>query len=196
MLIGEHILCRRTKFLFDMVLYKMKKTITILFIVSLFGYPQYLFAKDQCHIQETVSLSVFKKNDYKFYNYVCDSDVGQYLKNYIGNQKNRVFIDEYSDLAAKENLQFLAVSVYKPKGKKPPLLITLNSAYYCCTPQIEGRMYQVNLYQITRSSGVNLKKITNIFGENAEGFEGKVEGRVYYNYKTVAEIKKWLDKNY
>ena len=57
-------------------------------------------------------------------------------------------------------------------------------------------MYQVNLYQITRSSGVNLKKITNIFGENAEGFEGKVEGRVYYNYKTVAEIKKWLDKNY
>ena len=61
---------------------------------------------------------------------------------------------------------------------------------------MEGRMYQVNLYQITRSSGVNLKKITNIFGENAEGFEGDVEGRVYYNYKTVAEIKKWLDKNY
>ena len=164
--------------------------------VLLLVFPQYLFAKDQCYIQETVSLSVFKKNDYKFYNYVCESDVGQYLKNYIGNQDNRIFIDEYSDLAAKDNLQLLAVSAYKAKSNKPPLLITLNSAYYCCTPQMEGRMYQVNLYQITKSSGVTLKKITNIFGENAEGFEGKVEGSVYYNYKTVAEIKKWLDENY
>jgi len=165
-------------------------------LISLLACPQYLFAKDQCYIQETVNLSVFKENDYKFYNYVCESDVGQYLKNYIGNQKSRVFIDEYSDLAAKDNHQLLAVSIYKPKSNKPPLLITLNSAYYCCTPQIEGRMYQVNLYQITKSSGVNLKKITNIFADNAEGFEGKVEGSVYYNYKTVAEIKKWLDENY
>ena len=111
-------------------------------LISLLACPQYLFAKDQCHIHETINLSIFKKNDYKFYNYVCESDVGQYLKNYIGNQDNRIFIDEYSDLAAKDNLQLLAVSAYKAKSNKPPLLITLNSAYYCCTPQMEGRMYR------------------------------------------------------
>lgn len=75
-------------------------------------------------------------------------------------------------------------------------MITINSAYYCCTPQIEGKMYQVNLYQISENKILNLKNITNILGNNAEGFEGIAEGKVYYKYKTISEIKKWLDKNY
>ncbi|ENV80741.1 hypothetical protein F942_00563 [Acinetobacter ursingii ANC 3649] len=57
-------------------------------------------------------------------------------------------------------------------------------------------MYQVNLYQISEPNSMILKNITNILGANAEGFDGKVEDRVYYNYKTIAEIKKWLDRNY
>ncbi|ADY83416.1 hypothetical protein BDGL_002830 [Acinetobacter pittii PHEA-2] len=57
-------------------------------------------------------------------------------------------------------------------------------------------MYQVNLYQISENKILNLKNITNILGSNAEGFEGISEGKVYYKYKTISEIKKWLDKNY
>lgn len=55
-------------------------------------------------------------------------------------------------------------------------------------------MYQVNYYEINLSGNFFVKNITNILGANAEGFDGKIEGRV--NYKTIAEIKKWLDKNY
>lgn len=179
-----------------MALYKMKKIITMFFMVSILVYSQNLFAKDQCSVKEVVNLSVFKKNDYKFYNYICESDNGLYLKSYIGSQKNKVFLGEYSDFAAKESPELLAVSIYKTKSKKPPLLITINSASYCCTPQMEGRMYQVNLYQMSAPNSMFLKNITNIFGANAEGFDGKVEGRVHYNYKTIAEIKKWLDRNY
>ncbi|MCH7313885.1 hypothetical protein [Acinetobacter sp. ANC 3882] len=168
----------------------------MLFIVSSLVYSPNVLAKDQCHIQEVIDLSILKKNDYKFYNYTCESDSGLYLKSYIGSPKNKVFVGEYSDFAAKESPELLAVSVYKAKTKKPPLLITLNSASYCCTPQMEGRMYQVNLYQMRLPNSMILKNITNILGANAEGFDGKVEGRVHYNYKTIAEIKKWLDKNY
>lgn len=174
----------------------MKKIITMFFIVSSLVYSQNLFAKDQCSIKEVINLSILKKNDYKFYNYICDSDLGSYLKSYIGSQENKVFVGEYSDFAAKESPELLAVSIYKSQKKNLPLLITLNSVYYCCAPQMEGRMYQVNLYQVNTSDGMSLKRITNILGNNAEGFDGKVEGRVYYNYKTIAVIKKWLDKNY
>ncbi|EMR4044712.1 TPA: hypothetical protein ACN969_002471, partial [Acinetobacter baumannii] len=62
--------------------------------------------------------------------------------------------------------------------------------------QIEGKIYQVKLYQISENKILNLKNITNILGSNAEGFEGIAEGEVYYKYKTISEIKKWLDKNY
>lgn len=173
-----------------------KYLIAIVLIFLSFAYSPNVLAKDQCHIQEVIDLSILKKNDYKFYNYTCESDSGLYLKSYIGSPKNKVFVGEYSDFAAKESPELLAVSVYKAKTKKPPLLITLNSASYCCTPQMEGRMYQVNLYQMSSSNSMALKNITNIFGADAEGFDGKVEGRVHYNYKTIAEIKKWLDKNY
>lgn len=173
-----------------------ENSLIMLFIVASMAYSQESLAKNQCSIKEVINLSVFKKDDYKFYNYICDSDSDLYLKSYIGSQNNKVFLGEYSDFSAKESPELLAVSIYKKKTKKPPLLITLNSASYCCTPQMEGRMYQVNLYQISAPNSMILKNITNIFGANAEGFDGKVEGRVHYNYKTIAEIKKWLDRNY
>lgn len=174
----------------------MKKIITMLFIFLSFFYSKNVFAEDQCHIREVINLSVFKKNDYNFYNYTCESHLGSYLKSYIGNKKENFFVGEYSDFAAKESPELLAVSIYKPNRKKTPLLITINSAYYCCTPQMEGNMYQVNFYETKSNGSLTVKNITNIFGENAEGFEGVAEGRVYYNYKTISEIKKWLDKNY
>lgn len=174
----------------------MKKYFTtVLLIISSLIYSQNIFANDQCNIEETVNLTIFKKNDYKFYNYMCDSVEGSYLKGYLGSQE-KIFVSDYSDFAAKESPKLLAVSIYKSKKRKPPILITLNSSYYCCTPQMEGEMYQVNLYQISENKTLNLKNITNILGVNAEGFEGRAEGKVYYKYKNISEIKKWLDKNY
>ncbi|MDC5666762.1 hypothetical protein [Acinetobacter baumannii] len=175
----------------------MKKYFTtVLLIISSLIYSQNIFANDQCNIEETVNLTIFKKNDYKFYNYMCDSVEGSYLKGYLGFQEKKIFVSDYSDFAAKESPKLLAVSIYKSKKRKPPILITLNSSYYCCTPQMEGEMYQVNLYQISENKTLNLKNITNILGVNAEGFEGRAEGKVYYKYKNISEIKKWLDKNY
>jgi len=51
-------------------------------------------------------------------------------------------------------------------------------------------------YSLVITLILQLKNITNILGSNAEGFEGIAEGKVYYKYKTISEIKKWLDKNY
>lgn len=175
----------------------MKKYFTsILFVISSLIYSQNLFAIDQCNIDQQVNLNIFKKNDYKFYNYMCESSEGLYLKSYVGDQEKKIFVGDYSDFAAKEIPKLLAVSIYKSNKRKPPILITINSSYYCCTPQIEGEIYQVNLYQISKNKILNLKNITNILGSNAEGFEGITEGKVYYKYKTISEIKKWLDKNY
>ncbi|UGQ26436.1 hypothetical protein [Acinetobacter calcoaceticus] len=175
----------------------MKKYFTtILFIISSLIYSQNLFAKDQCNIEETVNVSIFKKNDYKFYNYMCESAEGSSLKGYLGNQEKKTFVGDYSDFAAKESPKLLAVSIYKSNKRKPPILIVLNSSYYCCTPQIEGEMYKINLYQIIGNNSLSLKNITNILGNNSEGFEGIAEGKVYYKYKTISEVKKWLNKNY
>ncbi|HBM1865734.1 TPA: hypothetical protein OTT47_001726 [Acinetobacter nosocomialis] len=175
----------------------MKKNFNVIvFIISFLIYSQNLFAKDQCNIDQQINLNIFKKNDYKFYNYICESSEGLYLKGYLGDKDKKIFVDNYSDFAAKESPRLLAVSIYKPNKRKPPILITINSAYYCCTPQIEGKIYQVKLYQISENKILNLKNITNILGSNAEGFEGIAEGKVYYKYKTISEIKKWLDKNY
>nr|WP_146105877.1 hypothetical protein [Acinetobacter nosocomialis] len=175
----------------------MKKNFNVIvFIISFLIYSQNLFAKDQCNIDQQINLNIFKKNDYKFYNYICESSEGLYLKGYLGDKDKKIFVDNYSDFAAKESPRLLAVSIYKPNKRKPPILITINSAYYCCTPQIEGKIYQVKLYQVSENKILNLKNITNILGSNAEGFEGIAEGKVYYKYKTISEIKKWLDKNY
>ncbi|MEB3864190.1 hypothetical protein MSG66_09140 [Acinetobacter sp. IK31] len=174
----------------------MKKYFTIMFVISSLIYSQNLFAKDQCNIEQQVNLNVFKKNDYKFYNYICESSEGSYLKSYFGDQEKKIFVGDYSDFAAKESPKLLAVSIYKSNKRKPPILIVLNSSYYCCTPQIEGEMYKINLYQIIGNNSLSLKNITNILGNNSEGFEGMAEGEVYYKYKTISEVKKWLNKNY
>ncbi|NNP70469.1 hypothetical protein [Acinetobacter sp. Ac_5812] len=173
----------------------MKKYLLHFFfiVLPLFCYQNAL-AKDQCHMQEVIDLSVFKKNDYKLFNYTCSSEQGETLKNYIGNSKNKVLVNEYFDSAARENPKLLAVSVHRPKMEKLPLIITLHTSYYCCTPQIEGNSYEVNLYQIDKN--MKLTELTSLLGDDSEGFEGQVEGRVYYKFKDIASIKKWLDKNY
>ncbi|WP_322900226.1 hypothetical protein [Acinetobacter baylyi] len=61
---------------------------------------------------------------------------------------------------------------------------------------MEGFVYKVNFYQIDSNNQVSLKDITYIFDGKSEGFEGEAEGKVYYDYKNIASIKKWLDKNY
>jgi hypothetical protein len=71
----------------------MKKYFTsILFIISSLIYSQNLFAKDQCNIDQQVNLNIFKKNDYKFYNYICESSEGSYLKGYVGDQEKKYLL--------------------------------------------------------------------------------------------------------
>lgn len=173
----------------------MKKNLMhfMFILIFLFCYKN-AWAKEQCHVHEEIALSVFKKNDYKLFNYMCLSEQGETLKNYIGNSKRKVFVNEYFDFAAKENPKLLAVSVYQPKIKKNSLLITLHASYYCCTPQMEGSSYEVNLYQLDKN--MKLTELTGLLGEDSEGFEGLIEGRVYYKFKDIVSIKKWLDKNY
>ncbi|MCU4390735.1 hypothetical protein KTH73_08365 [Acinetobacter courvalinii] len=173
----------------------MKKNLMhfLFILIFLFCYKD-AWAKDQCHIQKVIDLSIFKKNDYKLFNYMCSSEQGETLKNYIGKSNKKVFVNEYFDFAAKESPKLLAVSIYQPKTKKTPLLITLHTSYYCCTPQIEGSSYEVNLYQIDKN--MKLTELTGLLDEDSLGFEGQVEGRVYYRFKDIASIKRWLDKNY
>lgn len=162
-------------------------------LIFLFCYKD-AWAKDQCHMQQVIDLSIFKKNDYKLFNYTCSSEQGETLKNYMGNSKKKFLVNKYFDFAAKESPKLLAVSIYRPKMKQIPLLITLHTSYYCCTPQIEGSSYEVNLYQIDKN--MKLTELTSLLGEDSVGFEGQVEGRVYYRFKDIASIKRWLDKNY
>ena len=173
----------------------MNKYLFIIFLIILYSiYSQNSFAKDECNKDQIIKLSIFKKNDYKLYNYMCHSDTGVYLKTYIGNSQKTKFLNEYADFAAKDNPELVAVSIYKSKIKKDPVLITLNAAYHCCTPQMDGYVYTINLYQINQNNYISLKNITNILGENSEGFEGESEGPVYYKYKDIASIKNWLEK--
>ena len=111
----------------------MNKYLFIIVLIILCPmYYQNLFAKEQCSRNQTTNLNIFKKYDYKLYNYMCYSDKGVYLKTYIGNAKNTIFLNEYADFAAKNNPELLAVSIYKSKIKKAPVLITINTAYHCC----------------------------------------------------------------
>lgn len=59
---------------------------------------------------------------------------------------------------------------------------------------MEGSSYEVNLYQLDKD--MKLTELTGLLGEDSEGFEGLIEGRVYYKFKDIVSIKKWLDKNY
>ncbi|MEG0486949.1 MAG: hypothetical protein RR575_03335 [Acinetobacter sp.] len=176
----------------------MKKNSLITFLIVLFiGCAQNALAKNQCSKNDEIKLSIFSKNDYKLYSYYCSADEGVYLKNFINNSKKTIFLNEYSDFAANEPPKLLAVSVYKGKSKKPPILIVLSTAYHCCTPQMEGDLYKVNLYQINeKNNAFSLKDITSIFGKNSDGFEGQSEGEFFYKYKDIASIKNWLEKNY
>lgn len=173
------------------------KNIAIIFLIFPLLCCQNIFAKDQCNLNNVISLNIFSKKDYNFYSYMCNAVEGMYLKSYIVNKENNIFLNQYEDFSAKENPKLLAVSIYKTKNKKIPVLITLNSSYYCCTPQMEGYMYKINLYQAHKiNNKILLKDITKILGKNGEGFEGMVEGRIHYNLKDIASIKKWLDENY
>ena len=78
------------------------------------------------------------------------------------------------------------------------MLVSITSAYFCCTPQIEGYSYQVNIYEIKKQrERVILTDITKkLFKDNVSGFEGNTDVKTYYKYKNISSIKKWLDKNY
>lgn len=160
-------------------------------------YSVNVFAEDNCVKNDPTKLSIYSKNDYTFSNYTCSSEKGDYLKNYISNSKNNILVNEYSDFYGKEEPKLLAVSIYRNSLNKKKLLITIQSSYYCCSPQIEGNAYQINLYEVMQKNDVlSLKDVTPILGDKFEGFDGQSEGRVFYEFKDINSIKKWLDTNY
>lgn len=157
-----------------------------------------LYAQDKCEQSQSVGLSVFSKNDYSFKSFRCDAEEGTFLKNYLVGVNQNIFLDEFAEFAANEEPKVIAVSIYSPNISKNPLLISITSAYFCCTPQIEGYSYQVNIYEIKKQGErIALKDIAKkLLKDNTSGFEGKTDVVSYYKYKNIASIKKWLDKNY
>lgn len=142
------------------------------------------------------NLTVYQKNDFTFSNYKCVSSEGVTIKNYIKSNKIKLLINEYYDFSAKDDPELLAISIYKKKNI-PPLLITLHSSYHCCIPQLEGSLYKVNFYEISKNNkSISLNDVTYKFGSNSDGFDGFSEGRVSYKYKNISSIKSWLEKNY
>ncbi|MFW2071827.1 hypothetical protein ACG909_18920, partial [Acinetobacter geminorum] len=63
-------------------------------LLLLVMYSRDLFSENKCSINGIVKLSVFKKNDYKFYNYFCESAEGSYLKGYFGDQEKKIFVGD------------------------------------------------------------------------------------------------------
>lgn len=174
-------------------------SIFLLFVLYTVSIEQ-SYAQDKCKQSELVSLSIFSKNDYNFQSLSCDAEQGVFLKNYLVNSNKNLLINEFAEFAANEKPKIVAVSIYKPKNKisKNPLLISIASAYFCCTPQIEGYSYQVNIYEVKKQgNNVVLKDISKkLLKEDASGFDGQTDGETYYKYKDITSIKKWLDKNY
>lgn len=156
------------------------------------------YAQDQCKQSQLVSLSISSKNDYNFKSFSCDAEQGIFLKYYLVGLNKNIFLNEFAEFAANEEPKVIAVSIYKPKTNKNPLLVSITSAYFCCTPQIEGYSYQVNIYEIKKQrESVILTDITKkLFKDNVSGFEGNTDVKTYYKYKNISLIKKWLDKNY
>lgn len=156
------------------------------------------YAQDKCKPSQSVSLNIFSKNDYNFKSFSCSAEQGIFLKNYLVKGNKSIFLNEFAEFAANEEPKVIAVSTYKPKTNRNPLLISITSAYFCCTPQVEGYSYQVNIYEIKKQDeSVILNDIAKkLLNENASGFDGKTDVKAYYKYKNIASIKKWLDKNY
>lgn len=198
MSIGRKILQEPKLFLNKLRGYSMKIIFSffLLFILYTVSIEQ-SYAQDKCKQSQSVRLSVFSKNDYYFKSFSCDAEQGKFLKNYLVGLNKNVLLNEF---AANEEPKVVAVSIYNSKNKvnKNPLLISIASAYFCCTPQIEGYSYQVNIYEIKKQgSDFVLKDISKkLLKDNASGFDGQTDKKTYYKYKDIASIKKWLDKNY
>lgn len=148
-------------------------------------------------MKDITKLSIYKKSDYNFYNYSCVGGEGFYSKYFLSNETRKIMLDEFSDYASKEEPKLLAVSIYKSKNNNPPVLIVINNSYYCCAPQLEGIFYKINLFQVVgNSNNFILKDVTNIFGENSEGFVSKKHSNNIYKYQNISSVKRWLEKNY
>lgn len=178
----------------------MMRKITSIFLLSIFSYficSAATYARDRCKKDQSIPLNIFSKNDYRFESFSCDAEQGTFLKNYLINTKKRIFLNEFYEFSAKEEPKVVAVSIYKSK-RNNPLLISISTAFFCCTPQIEGYSYEVKIYEIKKQNdGMILKDITQkLLKDDDSGFEGKTDERIYYKYKNIASIKKWLDKNY
>lgn len=176
----------------------MKKKLSVILCLSLYFFCfQKIHASDKCDIKDITKLSIYKKNDYKLYNYSCIGDEGFYSKYFLSNGMKKIFLEDFSDYASKEEPKLLAVSVYKSKNNKPPVLIMIKNSYYCCSPQLEGDLYKISLFQVNKKNdNLILNNITKTFGRNSEGFLSKKNGNNIYKYQNIASIKSWLEKNY
>lgn len=166
-------------------------------LIFLFCYKN-AWAKELCHVDEEVALSIFKKNDAKFISNNCEIALdNQYVESFLIIQNKKLFLDRVKGRVGNgEGAELVAVSLYRKKSKLP-VLITLYSETYCCYPQPSGKLYTVDLYNIVKNgNNISLKPITDILGDNSSGLEGVSDDYMHFKFKDIASIKKWLDKNY
>ena len=177
------------------MLKKLRKKIPL--FVSLLFFTQNVFA-NECNEENIIPLSVFDKHDYEIHSYICNSDDGKYIKNYLSldNKTNFMFLNEIENDGSRDDPKQLAVSIYHPIGNRKPLLITLHGQYDCCYPHPEGTTYYIDIFKLNRNGTVN--KISNILGKNVSGYDGQndIKEKSFFSLKDIASIKKWLDKNY
>ncbi|MFI8146795.1 hypothetical protein [Acinetobacter sp. ABJ_C5_2] len=167
-----------------------------LFLPLLF-FTQHVFASE-CNEEKVTPLSIFNKHDYEIHSYICDSEDGKYIKNYLSlsNKTNFIFLNKIENDGSRDNPKQLAVSIYHPRGNKKPLLITLHGQYDCCYPHPEGTTYYIDIFKINENGKVY--NISNILGRNVSGYDGQndIKEKSFFNLKDIASIKKWLEKNY
>jgi hypothetical protein len=167
------------------------------FFIFLLFFTQNIFASE-CNEEKVTSLSIYNKHDYEIHTYICDSEDGKYIKNYLSssNKNNLILLNTIENDGSRDNPEQLAVSIYHPGGNRKPLLITLHGQYDCCYPHPEGTTYYIDIFKVSKNGNIN--KISNILGKNVSGYDGQndIKEKYFFNFKDIASIKKWLDKHY
>lgn len=172
-----------------MVKYAFFITFLFIFLINV------TYAKDaslSCK-EDTTQLTVYNRHDFKFISKSCNFEENPFVENFLISGKKKIFINKYSMDGGKWPQKLEAVSIYK---NKVPVLITLHTQYWD-TPTVNGITYSVNLYKILNSSdGVRLIDISKILGQDQSGLDGVSDNYMYFKFKNISSIKKWLDINY
>ncbi|MDO5769231.1 MAG: hypothetical protein Q4P13_06980, partial [Psychrobacter sp.] len=89
-----------------------------------------------------------------------------------------------------------AVSVFQSKNHGLTLL-SITSWYICCYPRADGKLYQIDIYQLNKINGSY--QVSTLFlgktGLETYGFEGNTfdeAGHSHYDYKNISSLTQAL----